>query len=246
MKLRTSAATALAATAAVLAMGAAPAMAATTHTAATLKPTTLSLSANVTWAKYGQWATLTAHLGPTAANRTVEIDGAGWGAGSWVLKKANVDRNGNLVAYAKMSRNTTFTAKFAGDSKDAAASAKRVVYSSAGVTSRMFGYYGTSGAYHLYHYNTLAGNKGKPVFGGQVLQNKGGESVNLTWQVYYHGAWRTANSGGFQLDKQYSAFSVWFQDVPQFKGLNERVSFSYAGDGVNTGANSGWSYFRVS
>ncbi|MEZ0067940.1 hypothetical protein ABIA32_003956 [Streptacidiphilus sp. MAP12-20] len=241
MKLRISAATALAAAAAVLAVGAAPAIAATPAVA---KPTSLTLNASTTWAKYGQWVTLTAHLGKTAANRTVEIDVNAWGGGAWVAKKANVDRYGNLTAYAKMTRNSTFTAKFAGDSKDAAASTKRTVYSAAGVASWMVGYYGVSNGYHLYHFNTLANETGKPIVRGFVAPNKGGQSVGSTWQVYYRGAWYTVSNQGFQLS-QYSTLGVWFSDDSRLNYLPERFSFNYGGDGYNTGAFSGWQYFKV-
>ncbi|RAG83627.1 hypothetical protein DN069_20940 [Streptacidiphilus pinicola] len=226
MKLRTSVATAVAATAAVLAVGAAPANAATT---AKVNPQ-LSISASTTNATYGQWVTLTAHLGKTASNRTVTIYRSPAGETTQVVKSGKVDRYGNLRTSVWMGRNTGFTVRFAGDSRDNAAARGVYVHDAAVMHQWM-----TQGTYS-------AGQK--PTIEGYVSPNKAGESVYAHLQVWYQGRWQTlqVTPSSFQLSSN-SSFKITTSGLPA--GYSFRQTFTFNGDALNGGSGYHWVYFKT-
>ncbi|MEV6513833.1 hypothetical protein AB0M61_48000 [Streptomyces sp. NPDC051642] len=78
---------------------------------------TSALSVTTDAASYGSGATakVTAHLGTTYNSRTVTLYAQPAGQSRTQLKSGHVDSSGNLVAYDRIGRNTTFTAVFAGD-----------------------------------------------------------------------------------------------------------------------------------
>lgn len=221
MKFRTSVATAVAATAAVLAVGAAPANAATTAA----RPTSLTLKASTNHAQYGQWVELTAHLGRTASNRTVEIDN-----GRSVVKKGHVDAHGNLTAWVKSAVNSWYTAKFTGDSRDKAARVGTWVTSAAVMHEWM-----TSSVY--------TGGQ-NPTIRGYVSPNKQGEYVHAHMQIWYQGAWQNLqlSPDSFKLgphsEFQISTSGLW-------SGYSYRQAFTFNGDSQNTGTGYHWVYFKV-
>ncbi|WP_152648519.1 hypothetical protein [Streptacidiphilus anmyonensis] len=236
MKLRTTVATAVAATAAVLAVGAAPANAAT---AAKVNPQ-LSLSASTQNATYGQTITLTAHLGKTASNRTVSIYRSPVGeAANQVVKTGKVDSSGNLRVSLWMGRNTGFTVKFAGDAGDNAASRSVYVHDAAVVSASMVKADYSQSGWAYYH----VGSQHFPTFAGKVSPNKANEPINIHLQVYYKGAWVNAYAAqAFQLDSS-SSFGVYW------KGLNAgwswRVAATFNGDSTNSGSGYAWHYFKT-
>ncbi|WP_370072013.1 hypothetical protein [Streptacidiphilus sp. MAP5-3] len=236
MKLRTTVATAVAtavaAAAAVLALGTAPANAATTAPA-TQANTALSISASTTHASYNQWVEVNAHLGRTASNRTVEID-----LGGSVLKKGTVDRNGNLSAWAKLAHDATFTAKFAGDARDTAVSRSVFVQDAAQVSSRMVQGAYTSGGYTYYHHTQ------NPTIAAEVSPNKTGEWVEMHIQVWTGSSWQNVSlrTVWFKLVSP-SAVAVYLTGVPANTTLREAITF--AGDSTNSASNWTWQYAKV-
>ncbi|MEZ0095440.1 hypothetical protein [Streptacidiphilus sp. EB129] len=235
MKLRTTAATtaatAVAATAAVLAVAAAtPAIAATAAS-----PTSLTLKASTTHAEYGQWVALSAHLGPTASNRTVEIDND-----RSIVKKGRVDAHGNLTAWVKAAHNATFVAKFTGDSRDKAATAHVRINTAAQITARFIN--GSAGAdgYTVY----LAGVGNWPELQIEVAPDKSGEPVTTHIQQLVNGSWINVTLSdpdatllnGSHVQLTYD--KLW-------PGLTFREYVSYAGDATNTGSSTNWQYAQI-
>ena len=225
MKLRTSVAAAVAATAAVLAVGAAPANAAT---AAKVNPQ-LSISASTTNATYGQWVTLTAHLGKTASNRAVTIYRSPAGEATQVVKSGKVDRYGNLRASVWMGRNTGFTVTFAGDSRDNAASRGVYVHDAAVMHQWM-----TQGTYS---------NGQSPVVEGYVSGNRQ-VTIYPHLQIWAQGAWHTVNmtptnfltgtTGKFKITSN----GLW-------AGYSYRQTVNFNGDSLNGGTGYHWQYFKI-
>jgi Carboxypeptidase regulatory-like domain len=130
---------------------------------ATLRVTVSLLSASLTvsatpgTANYGGLVRVTAHLGTTDTNRTVEILAQARGASaSNRLANAKVNSSGNVTVSGRLARTTTFTAVFLGDAKYAARSAATTVYTRAGVAEAISGYYASkhvgSVTYRLYHH----------------------------------------------------------------------------------------------
>jgi hypothetical protein len=229
VKFRTSVATAVAA-AAVLAVGAAPADA-----ASAAKPTSLTIKASTNHAQYGQWVELTAHLGATASNRTVEIDN-----GSSVVKKGRVDAHGNLAAWVKSAGTTTFVATFAGDSRDQAAKAGTYVTSAAVVKGWLNAGYAKDHGWELYHVGQ------KLIFNGTVAPRKGTLKVHL--QGYWNNTWhdlaldpKLAND---PTDGNGYTWFGWPKGITQ-ANVAARIAFTFDGDSRNAAGSSGWSYFAV-
>jgi hypothetical protein len=229
MKFRTSVATAVAATAAVLAVGAVPANAAT----AAAKPTALTIKASTTHAQYGQWVELSAHLGRTASNRTVEIDN-----GRSVVKKGHVDAHGNLTAWVKAAHNATFVAKFAGDSRDKSASAHVRVNTAVVIAQDIY-----QGSRHADGWWYIAGNNG--VWAEAIVSpNKVGEPVYFHVQQELNGRWYDVklNYPSGKLDsRSYAAHG--YRQLPA--GLVLRMATTFNGDASNTGSGLSWLYVKT-
>ncbi|MFG2778289.1 hypothetical protein ACGFY7_10625 [Streptomyces prunicolor] len=75
----------------------------------------LSVTTDAGAYRSGATAKVTAHLGTTYNSRTVTLYAQSAGKSRVQLKTGRVDSSGKLVATAKLTRNTTFTAVFAGD-----------------------------------------------------------------------------------------------------------------------------------
>ena len=70
---------------------------------------------------------MTAHLGKTYNSRYVSIYAQPAGGAKKLVKTAKVNSQGNLAISYKVTRNTTFTAVFAGDAHYAPVTAKATV-----------------------------------------------------------------------------------------------------------------------
>ncbi len=102
--------------------------------------------------RYGESATITAHLGYTSASRMVSIGAQSYGGAYHVVRRARVDTNGNLVAHLQVLKRTTFIASFAGDSlSDSATIASYPHPVRARVTNTLSGFFRQSGPWRLYH-----------------------------------------------------------------------------------------------
>ncbi|WP_042378762.1 hypothetical protein [Streptacidiphilus melanogenes] len=235
MKFRTAVATAVAATAAVLAVGAAPANAAT---AAKVNPQ-LSLTASTLNAVDGQTITLTAHLGKTASNRTVSIyRSPAAEAANQLVKAGKVDSSGNLRVSVWMGRNTGFTVKFAGDSGDNAASRSVYVHDAAVIKQSMQKPAYINSGWNYFHST-------QPVIEqSQVYPSKAGKTVYFHVQQYYSGAWHNVGLqySSATLDANSSTWFGW-KSIPA--GITLRFATTYNGDSLNTGSGYHWVYVKT-
>lgn len=195
--------------------------------------------------KYGQTAKVTAHLGTTYNSRTVSIYAQPYSGSKVLVKSAKVDSHGNLTASYKLTRNTTFSAVFAGDYRYAPKTAARAVHTYAGVTQKLSGYYTSttvgSTLYRVYH------RTAKEQLDVTVAPNKAGQCVKYRVQRYYSGAWHTQSTSACAA---LSSSSTGRQKMSLTNGLNNRyrVAAQYvhsSRDNTNLDTWGAWQYFTV-
>ncbi|MFG3347550.1 Ig-like domain repeat protein [Streptomyces sp. NPDC048018] len=206
--------------------------------------TALTLDRNGTLVNYGTTVTYTATLGPTYRNRVVEIWADPWGPEpKRLLKRGTVNSAGKLSASMWMNRDTTVTAVFTGDARNAWVQAKSGVYTKAGVTTSLSRHYKWTNIggvnYQTYHQTA------DPLFTTwhNAFPNR---STQLDVQFWYAGAWRDLGAEYFLLD-QYGRSYVSF-DGDELAGYRFRMRSAYidglAGDNVNATAYGPWKYFN--
>ena len=206
----------------------------------------LTVSATPGTANYGGVVRVTAHLGATYANRTVEILAKARGASASVrLADAKVNSSGNLTVSTRVARSTTFTAVFSGDARYAGKSVAASVYTRAAVVMAIGDYYASkhvgSLTYRLYHHTKHLN------VAAVVAPDKAGECAQVEIQEYYHGAWGpNVMTNCIALSKS-SGIAVYFTlgqaDIGYPYRL--RVDYNRGSDISNLSADSGWQYFMV-
>jgi hypothetical protein len=210
------------------------------------RPAGLSLSASSSWIPFGHGVALTAHLPGWHTNSTVSIYRTPDGGTKTLLASGSVDANGNLKVLAKPSKDTTYTASYAGDDQYKSASANRVVRVRVLVSVRQFGYYATSGAYRLYHYHSGCPSRGLgcPTFVGTVTPNHAGHTLRFVLQRY-NGGWKSVTGAGFRLNSKSQATAVYVYGSTAVEGIRFRVRCVFGSDTDHLGNVSKWVYFRV-
>lgn len=156
---------------------------------------TPSLSVATDAKSYHSGATVkvTAHLGTTYNSRLVTLYDQPAGKSRTQLKSGKVDAQGNLVAYYKVTRNTVFSAAFAGDYRYA----PRTVTTSATLTptvrTEMQWPTGTtrigSTTYQVFYKSEV--NMG---FDLLVTPHQSGGCMSVYLEHYYSGAWHQVTS----------------------------------------------------
>lgn len=207
--------------------------------------TSVSVATNASTYTYGATATVTAHLGTTYNSRTVSIWATPAGGRKTLVKTATVDTKGNATATYKLTRNTVFSASFAGDYRYAPASATRAVNDQVRIAQTLAGYYGNvtyNGVpYRVYHRTV------KPRVTATVTPNKSGQCQLFQAQEYYSAAWHTlTTSPCFSLDANSTAVT----SLSLTNAVNQkfRVRTEYvrsASDTTNVSTWSGWAYLTV-
>ncbi|MFJ5260804.1 YncE family protein [Streptomyces sp. NPDC088387] len=208
------------------------------------KAVSLSLNNNGKVYSYGKDVTFTAQLGSTYKNRTVAIyaDPFGTDKPKKLLKSAKVNSSGKLSAKVDMTRDTTVTAVFAGDSRTAPKTVKSTGYAQVKVSTSVSKHYKTgkigSTKYYYFRKNT------DPVFTTTMTYYKGREQ-RFQLQVYYQGSWYDSGSEYFALPTNgKSAVSL---EAPGESGIRARMRSSYlngsSGDSVNSTTHGAWKYF---
>ncbi|MGW0208921.1 hypothetical protein ACWDZ8_24990 [Streptomyces sp. NPDC003233] len=207
--------------------------------------TALSVTTNASSYAYGATATVTAHLGTTYNGRTVSIYAQPYGGGKTLVRTGTVDAGGNLSATYKLTRNTTFTASFAGDYRYAPATATHTAYDQVKIAETLGGYYTSttySGVtYRVYHHTV------KPRVTAVVTPNKSGQCEKFQAQEYYSGAWHAlTTSGCYYLDPN----STWVAQLSLTNAVNQkfRVRSEYVHstqDNTNLTTWGGWLYLTV-
>ncbi|MCH5673590.1 Ig-like domain-containing protein [Streptomyces gilvus] len=151
--------------------------------------TSLTIATDHATYAYGQTAKITAHLGTTYNKRTVAIYAQPFGGTSVLVKSGTVDSHGNLAGSYKLTRNTTFSAVFAGDYRYAPKTVARTAQTQVRVSETLSGYYTSthygSTLYRVYH------RTAKEQLDVTVTPNKSGQCILFRVQRYYSGAWHT-------------------------------------------------------
>ncbi|XVV12556.1 YncE family protein [Actinoplanes sp. CA-131856] len=148
----------------------------------------LTLSHNNTVNNYGSTVTLTAHLGTTGGNRSLQIWADPYGTEPQrLLRWANADAKGNLTTSLKLTRTTAVQVKFTGDSQYAATSARSVLNTRVALNLTPSRQYKAakigSVPYRFYHANV------HPYF-LTTMTPYPGRKQRLVLDVYSGGAWK--------------------------------------------------------
>lgn len=206
------------------------------------KPT-LTLNNNGKVYGYGADVKFTAHLGTTYKNRKVEIWANPFGSDkpNKLVKSGTVSSSGNLSVVVDLKRDTTLTAKFAGDSRYQPRSVTSTVGARVSVSTAVSGHYKTAYNWgYTYHYFRRSKD---PVFTA-TLPPYPGRQQRLQMQVYANGSWQTTGSEYFTLDSA-GRSAVQITGTPP-TGYRFRVRNSYVnghGDTVNSTTHGAWKYF---
>ncbi|WP_328463301.1 hypothetical protein OHA21_37580 [Actinoplanes sp. NBC_00393] len=148
----------------------------------------LTLNGNGSVHAYGKVVTFTAHLGATGTNRTVEIWADPYGPEkNRLVKKGVVNSAGNLSASFKLTRNTTLTAKFAGDAKYAARTVTSRVSTQVAVSTAISKHYKTAriGSTKYFFFRKAK----TPVF-TTTITAYAGRKQKLVVETWSNGKWR--------------------------------------------------------
>jgi hypothetical protein len=207
--------------------------------------TSLTIATDHATYAYGQTAKITAHLGTTYNKRTVAIYAQPFGGASVLVKSGTVDSHGNLAGSYKLTRNTTFSAVFAGDYRYAPKTVARTTQTQVRVSQKLSGYYTSttigSTLYRVYH------RTAKEQLDVTVAPNKAGQCVKFRVQRYYSGAWHTQSTSSCAA---LSSSSTGRQKMSLTNGLNNRyrVAAQYvhsSRDNTNLDTWGAWQYFTV-
>jgi hypothetical protein len=205
--------------------------------------TTVSISTSSSGYAYNGWAHITAHLGRTWNGRTVAVYAMPWGMPQTLVASGTVDRYGDFSTWYRMTRNTRFSAWFAGDYFYGSAWAGRWTNGYAEIADTLADSYGSS-SYAGYRFQLF--HKAKPpLMGTAVGPDKGNECIVLNAQWYYSGAWHNlASQGCSYLDAN---GVTWIQlDLTGFPlGSHFRIAPEYTGDGINAATWGSWLNFSV-
>ncbi|MEV6306918.1 hypothetical protein AB0M02_46500 [Actinoplanes sp. NPDC051861] len=200
----------------------------------------LTLTSNGTVHAYGSTVTLTARLGSTHSNRTVELwaDPAGADQGNRLLKRAAVDGAGNVTAALRLTRNTTVTATFAGDSRFSARSVKSTLLTRVAVTTAVSKHYRTAGGYHYFRKTK------HPVF-TTTMTPSANRKQRLIFEYYSAGKWRAWKVSTLPMSR--AGKSVRTLKGTHRTGVKYRVRAAYlsgtSGDSLNYTTYGAWKYF---
>lgn len=219
---------------------------ATLRVTVSLVTASLTLSETPGTANYGGVVRVTAHLGATYTNRTVEVLAKARGTSASVrLADAKVNSSGNLTVNTRVARTTTFTAVFSGDARYAGKSVAATVYTRAAVVMAIGDYYASkhvgSVTYRLYHHTKHLN------VAAVVAPDKAGECAQVEIQEYYQGAWGpNVMTNCIALNKS-SEIAVYFTLGQADIGYPYRLRTDYnrGSDASNLSADSGWQYFMV-
>ncbi|MER7184247.1 hypothetical protein ABT404_33085 [Streptomyces hyaluromycini] len=207
--------------------------------------TDLTLATNASSYDYGATAKLTAHLGQTDGSRTVALYAQPYDGKKTLVTTGQADADGDLTATYKVTRRTTFTAEFAGDDRQAPATAARTVTARARVTESLTGSYTTthygSTLYRVYHHTAKAKQT------ATVAPAKPGQCARFQIQRYASGTWHTETTSACRAltSQSTAAMSV---TLTRSAGQRFRIRAEYvpsSKDTGNLGTWGAWQYYAV-
>jgi hypothetical protein len=203
----------------------------------------LTLSHNNSVNAYGSTVTVTAHLGTTATNRTVEIWADPYGTEPLkLLRKTVVDAKGNLTASLKLTRTTAVQVKFAGDAKYAPASARSVLNTQVSIAlqpSRQYKAAKIGTVPYRYYRKTV-----HPYF-VTTMTAYPARKQRLIFETYSGGAWKATRVLDVPLTS--AGTSAFTLTGTHAVGVRYRVRAAYitgtSGDAVNYTTYGSYQYF---
>jgi hypothetical protein len=195
--------------------------------------------------RYGTRIDVTAILGPTFADRQISIYAAPARERRRLLKTARVNAHGELTVGYSLSRNTTFTAVFAGDTHNAARTAGLTVGVWVNVYMSNSGYFKTvvidHVRYRVYHHTAYL--YAYP----RVVPNKAGQCVDIEVQQYGSNTWFANQTFGcYTLNKQSETEALF--SLTEAAGAQYRMRADYIHsrkDTTNLSTKGSWFYFEV-
>lgn len=209
--------------------------------------TTLTLNKNGNLYNYGTDVSFTAHLGTTYKNRTVEIWANPFGGDkpNKLVRSGKVNSSGNISATVDMTRDTVVTAVFKGDARYAPKTTKSTAYARVKVSTAVSKHYKTakigSTSYYWFHKST------DPLL-TTTMSFYPGRQQRFDLQVYYNGAWHSADSEYFPLGT--NGKSAITLRAPDESGIRARMRSVYvngsSGDNVNSTTYGSWKYLYFS
>lgn len=158
--------------------------------AAQVNKPALTISAPAAAYRYGAKVRFTVTLGPTSGDRKVSLYASPYGEKTRKLvATGNVNAQGKWYPSAPITRKTTFTVIFAGDSQDKANNAHVVLQAHADVTDRITGYFKRTviggRTYDVFHhsgtltlYSTVA-----PAKKGECLEPESQQLDGSSWDA---------------------------------------------------------------
>ncbi|GID96063.1 YncE family protein [Amorphoplanes digitatis] len=203
----------------------------------------LTLNRNGAVFAYGTQVAFTARLGATHTNRTVEIWADPYGdKPNRLIKSATVNDAGKVTARITLTRNTTVTARFAGDARYAPAVATSDVRTRVAISTAVSEHYQTglidSTEYHYFHRNTT------PQF-TTAMTAYPGRKQKLVVQFYADGEWRAWSSRFVAIDADGTSVAKLTGAHP--RDVLFRVRSVYvtgdSGDSANQTTYGAWQHF---
>ncbi|MEU4626174.1 hypothetical protein AB0G04_40125 [Actinoplanes sp. NPDC023801] len=200
----------------------------------------LTLTPSGTVSNYNAAVTVSARLGSTYRNRTVELwaDPAGGDQANRLLKRATVDAGGYLRTSVRLTRNTVITATFTGDPRFAARSVKATLHTRVSVTTTVTGQYRTGGGYYYF-------KKAKhPVF-TTTMTPSANRKPRLYFEYWSAGKWRAWRTSTVPMTS--AGKSVHTLTGTHKTGVKYRVRAAYvagtSGDSLNYTTYGPYRYF---
>lgn len=200
----------------------------------------LTVNRNGSVNAYGATVTMTAHLGSTHANRTVELwaDPYGSDQANRLLKRAAVDGSGNLTVSLKLTRDTVVTAIFTGDSWFLPSTVRATLYTRVSVTTTVTKQYKTNAGYYYFHKTR------NPVF-TTTMTPYAKRKQRLVFESYSAGKWHTWKT--YTLALTSAGKSTYTLTGAHSTGVKYRVRAAYltgsSGDTLNYTTYGSYRYF---
>jgi hypothetical protein len=183
---------------------------------------------------FGTKVHLTAHLGRGTESRTVAIYAKPDGGSEKLVRQADVGRHRDLHAISTPSRDTTFIARYDGDTAHRAAHDTAVTRVRVIVRANLTKAVARSGRYHIYRRDSRA------TCVARVIPNHRGFAVRATLQMFTNGGWHRAAARTFRLTTA-SATRFAIRGSPN---VNFRVHVSLPTHHDHLGDTSPWQYLR--
>jgi hypothetical protein len=177
---------------------------------------------------------LTAHLGRGTATRTVAVYAKPVGGSEKLVRQADVGRHRDLHATYTPLKDTTFIARYDGDTAHRAAHDTAVTRVRVIVRAKLTKALARSGRYHIYR----RGSRATCV--ARVIPNHTGFAVRATLQMFTDGRWRKSAARSFRLTTA-SATRFAIRGSPN---VNFRVRVSLPTHRDHLGDTSPWQYLR--